>query len=293
MSGNPIVDDLTTLAMLKTVPYPQQQADALTVDDISFSYPNGHRVFSSFSLNAKPGEFVAILGPSGCGKTTLLNLLSGFVQPQSGLITINQTAVRPERSELGYVFQAPQLFPWLSALENVRFGLRMSAQTNEAQQRAQALQYLRLVGLESAAHRLPHQLSGGMQQRVSLARTLALEPSVLLMDEPFAALDAISRNSMNEETLRLWAELGQTVLFITHDIDEAVFLADRVIVLNIAPGGIHSELDIHLPRPRSNLKTRRLPAFLDYRNELMECISQVMDASQATAYLTPQLELTA
>ena len=293
MSGNPIVDDLTTLAMLKTVPYPQQQADALTVDDISFSYPNGHRVFSSFSLNAKPGEFVAILGPSGCGKTTLLNLLSGFVQPQSGLITINQTAVRPERSELGYVFQAPQLFPWLSALENVRFGLRMSAQTNEAQQRAQALQYLRLVGLESAAHRLPHQLSGGMQQRVSLARTLALEPSVLLMDEPFAALDAISRNSMNEETLRLWAELGQTVLFITHDIDEAVFLADRVIVLNIAPGGIHSELDIHLPRPRSNLKTRRLPAFLDYRNELMERISQVMDASQATAYLTPQLELTA
>ncbi|MEK1834125.1 MAG: ABC transporter ATP-binding protein [Pseudomonas sp.] len=260
---------------------------------MSFSYPNGHRVFTSFSLNAKPGEFVAILGPSGCGKTTLLNLLSGFQQPQSGQISINQTAVRPERSELGYVFQAPQLFPWLSALENVRFGLRMTAQANESQQRAQALQYLRLVGLENAAHRLPHQLSGGMQQRVSLARTLALEPSVLLMDEPFAALDAISRNSMNEETLRIWAELGQTVLFITHDIDEAVFLADRVIVLNIAPGGIHSELNIHLPRPRSNLKTRRLPAFLDYRNELMERISQVMEVSAATAYPTRQPELTA
>jgi len=293
MSGIPIVNDLTTLAMLKTLPCAPPQADALTVDDISFSYPNGHRVFSSFSLNAKPGEFVAILGPSGCGKTTLLNLLSGFAQPQSGRITINQTAVRPERSELGYVFQAPQLFPWLSALENVRFGLRMSARTDESQQRAQALQYLRLVGLESAAHRLPHQLSGGMQQRVSLARTLALEPSVLLMDEPFAALDAISRNSMNEETLRLWAELGQTVLFITHDIDEAVFLADRVIVLNIAPAGIHSELEIHLPRPRTNLKTRRLPAFLDYRNELMTRIAQVMDACDATAYPAPRLELTA
>jgi NitT/TauT family transport system ATP-binding protein len=113
------------------------------------------------------------------------------------------------------------------------------------------------------------------------------------MDEPFAALDAISRNSMNEETLRIWAELGQTVLFITHDIDEAVFLADRVIVLNIAPGGIHSELNIHLPRPRSNLKTRRLPAFLDYRNELMERISQVMEVSAATAYPTRQPELTA
>jgi NitT/TauT family transport system ATP-binding protein len=293
MSGIPIVNDLTTLAMLETTSYIQPQADALTVDDISFSYPNGHRVFTSFSLNAKPGEFVAILGPSGCGKTTLLNLLSGFQQPQSGQISINQAAVRPERSELGYVFQAPQLFPWLSALENVRFGLRMTAQANESQQRAQALQYLRLVGLENAAHRLPHQLSGGMQQRVSLARTLALEPSVLLMDEPFAALDAISRNSMNEETLRIWAELGQTVLFITHDIDEAVFLADRVIVLNIAPGGIHSELNIHLPRPRSNLKTRRLPAFLDYRNELMERISQVMEVSAATAYPTRQPELTA
>ncbi|ALQ03278.1 MULTISPECIES: ABC transporter ATP-binding protein [Pseudomonas] len=279
--------------MLKTFPYAQPQADALTVDDISFSYPNGHSVFSAFSLNAQPGEFVAILGPSGCGKTTLLNLLSGFMQPQSGRITINQTAVRPERSELGYVFQAPQLFPWLSALENVRFGLRMSARIDESQQRAQALQYLRLVGLENAAHRLPHQLSGGMQQRVSLARTLALEPSVLLMDEPFAALDAISRNSMNEETLRIWAELGQTVLFITHDIDEAVFLADRVVVLNIAPGGIHSELEIHLPRPRSNLQTRRLPAFLDYRNELMTRIAQVMDAPQAIAHSTPRLELTA
>jgi NitT/TauT family transport system ATP-binding protein len=132
-----------------------------------------------------------------------------------------------------------------------------------------------------------------MQQRVSLARTLALEPSVLLMDEPFAALDAISRNSLNEETLRIWAELGQTVLFITHDIDEAVFLADRVIVLNIAPGGIHSELNIHLPRPRSNLETRRLPAFLDYRNELMERISQVMEVPAASAYPTRQPELTA
>lgn len=293
MSSIAIVNDPTILAMLKTLPRRQLQADALTVADISFSYPNGHRVFSSFSLNARPGEFVAILGPSGCGKTTLLNLLSGFVQPQNGHITINQTAVRPERSELGYVFQAPQLFPWLSALENVRFGLRMSARTSEAQQRQKALQYLRLVGLEKAAHRLPHQLSGGMQQRVSLARTLALEPSVLLMDEPFAALDAISRNSMNEETLRIWAELGQTVLFITHDIDEAVFLADRVIVLNIAPGGIHSELEIRLPRPRSNLQTRRLPAFLDYRNELMERISQVMDAPQGTASPTPRLEMTA
>ncbi|NWC13842.1 ABC transporter ATP-binding protein [Pseudomonas gingeri] len=294
MSGIPIVNDLTTLAMPELFPCAPRSAAALMVDDISFSYPNGHRVFSSFSLSAAPGEFVAILGPSGCGKTTLLNLLSGFVRPQAGQISLNQTTVHPERSELGYVFQAPQLFPWLTALENVRFGLRMAGDTSEARQREQAMQYLRLVGLEQAAQRLPHQLSGGMQQRVSLARTLALEPEVLLMDEPFAALDAISRNSMNEETLRIWAELGQTVLFITHDIDEAVFLADRVIVLNIAPGGIHSELRIDLPRPRSNRNTRRLPAFLDYRNELMERISQVMALSEArvcpAVSLSPEIE---
>ncbi|WAH55820.1 ABC transporter ATP-binding protein [Pseudomonas silvicola] len=262
-------------------------ANALNVDAISFGYANGHTVFEQFSLRARPGEFVAILGPSGCGKTTLLNLLAGFQAPSAGRILINEQAVRPELPELGYVFQAPQLFPWLSALENVRFGLRMAGQGSDAEQREKALGYLRLVGLEHAAQRLAHQLSGGMQQRVSLARTLALEPGVLLMDEPFAALDAISRNSMNEETLRLWAELGQTVLFITHDIDEAVFLADRVVVLNIAPGGIHSELAIDLPRPRSNRVTRRLPAFLDYRNELMERISQVMAQSPLAIPVRP------
>ncbi|WP_416423952.1 ABC transporter ATP-binding protein [Pseudomonas sp. App30] len=268
-------------------------ATALSVDAIRFSYANGHTVFQDFSLSARPGEFVAILGPSGCGKTTLLNLLAGFQAPSAGQIHINGKPVKPELAELGYVFQAPQLFPWLTALENVRFGLRMAGQGSEAEQRHKALGYLRLVGLEHAAQRLAHQLSGGMQQRVSLARTLALEPGVLLMDEPFAALDAISRSTMNEETLRLWAELGQTVLFITHDIDEAVFLADRVIVLNIAPGGIHSELAIDLPRPRSNRVTRRLPAFLDYRNELMERISQVMAQSPSAIPARPLPETTA
>lgn len=287
MSGLSIVNDLTALAMPLTPFVSPPGANALNVDAISFGYANGHTVFEQFSLRARPGEFVAILGPSGCGKTTLLNLLAGFQAPSAGRILINEQAVRPELPELGYVFQAPQLFPWLSALENVRFGLRMAGQGSDAEQREKALGYLRLVGLEHAAQRLAHQLSGGMQQRVSLARTLALEPGVLLMDEPFAALDAISRNSMNEETLRLWAELGQTVLFITHDIDEAVFLADRVVVLNIAPGGIHSELAIDLPRPRSNRVTRRLPAFLDYRNELMERISQVMAQSPLAIPVRP------
>lgn len=255
------------------------RAAELSVKDIDFTYPNGHRVFNALDLHAKPGEFLALLGPSGCGKTTLLNLLSGFQQPQRGDIHINGTPVKPERPELGYVFQSAQLFPWLTALENVGFGLRMTGGMGPEEQRNKASYYLKLVGLEQAADRLPYQLSGGMQQRISLARTLAIEPSLLLMDEPFAALDAITRNTLNEETLRLWSELNQTVVFITHDIDEAVFLADRVIVLNIAPGGIHSELGIDLPRPRSNLATRQLPRFHDYRNELMQRIGSVMRAA--------------
>lgn len=258
---------------------------ALSVAAVDFAYANGQPVFHGLDLAAEPGEFVVLLGPSGCGKTTLLNLLSGFQQPQEGQVLINGARARPELPELGYVFQSPQLFPWLSALENVRFGLRLAAQLTVAAQRERALEYLRLVGLESVADRLPGQLSGGMQQRVALARALVLEPRVLLMDEPFAALDAISRASLNEETLRLWSSLGQTVLFITHDIDEAVFLADRVVLLDMAPRGIHSELRIDLPRPRRNLETRCLPAFFDYRNELTERIASVM--AQASSLLAP------
>jgi NitT/TauT family transport system ATP-binding protein len=249
------------------------QLPPLSLDRVSFAWPGGQQVFKELSLQVRAGEFIAILGPSGCGKSTLLNLLSGFQQPAAGSIRINGRPVRPEMPELGYVFQSPNLFPWLSALDNVRFGLRMEQRLTSAEQIERAQSYLTLVGLADAADKLPHQLSGGMQQRVSLARTLVLEPSVLLMDEPFAALDAISRNTMNEETLRLWSKLGQTTIFITHDIDEAVFLADRVVVLDPAPGGIRSIVDIDLPRPRSLAATRRLPRFADYRNDLMDQIT--------------------
>jgi NitT/TauT family transport system ATP-binding protein len=251
-------------------------APALSLDGVSFAWPGGQQVFRDLSLQIRPGEFVAILGPSGCGKSTLLNLLSGFQRPDAGAIRINGRAVTPEMPELGYVFQSPNLFPWLSALENVRFGLRMEKRLTPAEQIERAQSYLALVGLADAGAKLPHQLSGGMQQRVALARTLALEPDVLLMDEPFAALDAISRNTMNEETLRLWSALGQTTIFITHDIDEAVFLADRVVVMGMAPEGVQAVFDIDLPRPRSLAATRRLPRFLDYRNALMDQIALAM-----------------
>jgi NitT/TauT family transport system ATP-binding protein len=249
---------------------------ALSLEGVSFAWPGGQQVFRDLSLQVRAGEFVAILGPSGCGKSTLLNLLSGFQRPDQGTIRINGRAVMPEMPELGYVFQSPNLFPWLSVLDNVRFGLRMEKRLAPAEQIERAQSYLALVGLADAGAKLPHQLSGGMQQRVALARTLALEPGVLLMDEPFAALDAINRNTMNEETLRLWSELGQTTIFITHDIDEAVFLADRVVVMGLAPEGMRAVFDIDLPRPRSLAVTRRLPQFLDYRNALMDQITLAM-----------------
>ncbi len=252
---------------------------AFHVDGVDFAYDGAHPVFRSLALSARPGEFVALLGPSGCGKTTLLNLLSGFLPPSSGRITIDGETVTPEMPALGYVFQSPQLFPWLDVLDNVRFGLRMAGRLPDAEQRDKAMAALALVGLEAAAGKFPHQLSGGMQQRVALARALVLEPRLLLMDEPFAALDAITRATLNEELLRLCGRLGQTVLFITHDVEEAVFLADRVVLLDIAPAGIHSELAIDLRRPRRLRETRRLERFTTLTDTLLERISAIVAAA--------------
>ncbi len=272
--------------MLHTLPQHSQNASqpqapivrppaSLNMADIDFSHPDGQAVFRGLNFAAAPGEFVALLGPSGCGKSTLLNLLSGFLSPDRGSVRVNAHEVYPEMPELGYVFQSPQLFPWLNALDNVRFGLKMAGTLSPHDQVTKAMHYLQLVGLQDAAHKWPHQLSGGMRQRVSLARALAPEPALLLADEPFAALDAMSRRHMNEELLRLWAELGQTVVFVTHDIDEAIFLADRVVVLGRTPHGIDSELRIDLPRPRRVLQTIRQPRFLEYRDQLLDRIDHV------------------
>ncbi|NUA99149.1 ATP-binding cassette domain-containing protein [Azospirillum melinis] len=263
----------------ETFPDDRSGGAAFHVDGVDFAYDGTHPMFRSLALSARPGEFVALLGPSGCGKTTLLNLLSGFLPPDSGRITIDGETVTPEMPALGYVFQSPQLFPWLDVLDNVRFGLRMAGRLPEAEQRDKALAALALVGLDAAAGKFPHQLSGGMQQRVALARALVLEPRLLLMDEPFAALDAITRATLNEELLRLCGRLGQTVLFITHDVEEAVFLADRVVLLDIAPAGIHSELTIDLPRPRRLRETRRLERFTALTDTLLERISAIVAAA--------------
>lgn len=248
--------------------------DELMIDNISFSY-DSLNIFRNFKIEVNPGEFLAIIGPSGCGKTTMLNLLSGFMKPDIGQVLLRNKTMTPEDPHLGYVFQSATLFPWLSAIENVKFGLKMSGELTPAEQSEKARHYLELVGLTGFENYLPAKLSGGMQQRVSLARSLALEPRLLLMDEPFAALDAITREVMNDELLKLWDKLGQTVVFITHDIDESIYLSDRILVLSKPPGGIYCELTNELPRPRSGPTTRTHELFWEYKKQLMEDITNV------------------
>lgn len=250
------------------------KGDRLVIDELVFSYGGKLSIFDNMSLNVESGEFLAIIGPSGCGKTTLLNLLSGFYAPEHGSIKLRGQTIKPEDPNLGYVFQQPTLFPWLSAIENVEFGLRMMGMSDK-KRREQALHYFNMVGLGGFEDFLIARLSGGMQQRVNLSRALAMEPTLLLMDEPFGALDAITREIMNDELLRIWDELGQTVIFITHDIDEAVYLSDRICILSRPPGGIFRILKSDLPRPRSGPKTRTADLFWQYKKELIADISEV------------------
>jgi NitT/TauT family transport system ATP-binding protein len=254
---------------------PSVKGASFHVNELRFAYAGGQPVFNGFSFDVAPGEFVAVLGPSGCGKSTLLNLLSGFLRPDNGRITVDGMPVSPEQDVLGYVFQSPNLFPWLNVLENVRFGLRMAHKISKAEQYARSERLLDIVGLGDFAAKAPHELSGGQRQRIALARALVLEPRLLLMDEPFSALDAITRASLNDELLRLWAALGQTIVFITHDIDEAVYLADRVLVLGYPPTGIRAEFRIDLPRPRDQHRSRSEPRFAELRSQLASQIAEV------------------
>ena len=248
--------------------------DDLVIQNLHYSYGGSFTIFEDLGLKVRPGEFLSIIGPSGCGKTTLLNLLSGFYSPERGSVQLKGKPIVPEDPHLGYVFQHATLFPWLSAIENVEFGLRMNG-VDAVERRERARQYFKLVGLAGFEDYLVTRLSGGMQQRVSLARTLAMEPTLLLMDEPFGALDAITRETMNDELLRIWDELGQTVIFITHDIDEAVYLSDRIAVFGRPPKGVYKIFENDLPRPRSGPKTRTTEMFWEYKKQLIADIATV------------------
>ncbi|MDQ8031636.1 ABC transporter [Bordetella genomosp. 1] len=201
------------------------------------------------SLQVQAGEFVCLIGPSGCGKTTLLHLLAGFLQPTEGTVAFHGAAVTRPGPERGVVFQEYALFPWMTARQNVEFGLRAQS-VPAGERRERALAALRRVGLAHAAERYPHELSGGMRQRIAVARSLVVEPKVLLMDEPFAAVDAMTRATLQQDLLRLWQETGVSVLFVTHNIDEAIFLAQRAVVMAPHPGTLAADIAIDLPYPR-------------------------------------------
>ncbi len=222
---------------------------------------------ASFSMEAS--QFLCLVGPSGCGKSTLLNIIAGFLKPTSGEILIGGNPVTGYGMDRGVVFQDfAQLFPWRTALGNVSFGLEMKGMS-KAECKEIALEQLRLVKLEKFANSYPHHLSGGMQQRVAIARALAYNPSVLLMDEPFAALDAMTRDEMQRLLAEVWRETGKTIIYVTHNVAEAVYLADRVIVMTPHPGRVKREVPISLPRPRDPLSVE----FLDFQKELLSHLS--------------------
>jgi NitT/TauT family transport system ATP-binding protein len=220
-------------------------------------------------LAVQPGGFVSLLGPSGCGKSTLLRLVADLVSPTHG--TVSVLGGPPERArlnrELGFVFQDATLLPWRSALENVRLPLEVGPKKRDRAGLRKPEELLRLVGLAGREHALPHELSGGMRQRVAIARALVSEPRVLLMDEPFGALDEITRDTLNEELLRIWRETGTTILFVTHSIPEAVFLSERVLVLATNPGRVRELVACELPYPRP-LSVRETPEFIRIASHL-------------------------
>ena len=216
-------------------------------------------------------EFIAVLGPSGCGKSTLLRILAGLVRPTHGQVSIYGSPVDGPRDEIGIVFQKPTLLPWLNIRDNLTFPMRHKYGRVTAQEIIRAEELLELVGLKEFGGKRPDELSGGMQQRVAIARALSTDPQVLLMDEPFAALDAQTRDILQSELLRIWEQIKTTVVFVTHSIDEAIYLADRVVVMTARPASVKEIVEIDLPRPR-DLDIRNSEAFNAYRGRVWESL---------------------
>jgi len=247
----------------------------ITFRDIGIGF-NGYQAVSGIDLDIEDGEFICLLGPSGCGKSTLLMALAGFIAPNRGSLRLGGSEVAGPHPECGVVFQSTEaLFDWLTVRQNVAFGPRMRG-VSRARQREIVDEYLGLVGLRHAADRYPHQLSGGMRQRVQIARVLANQPRVVLMDEPFGALDAQTREVMQRELDRIWRTHRSTVVFVTHDIDEAILLADRVAVMTAGPDArIKASYRVDLPRPRQEGSA----AFAELRRRLRADISEEVRAS--------------
>jgi NitT/TauT family transport system ATP-binding protein len=254
---------------------------AFDCDAVSIAFSKGrldrdlHPVLAGVSLSVRSSEFLTIVGGSGVGKTTLLRAMAGLIKPVSGEITVRGKAVDGPPEDVLLVFQdySNSLLPWRKVEDNVALGLE-AQDVPKAERKQRIAEALRMVGLDGARGKFPWQLSGGMQQRLQLARALALKPSSLLMDEPFGSLDAITKATLQDELQRVHATTGTTIVFITHDVEEAVYLGDRAIVLAGSPAGIVEELEIDLPRPRDQLSTREMPRFLELRHSLHKAIQE-------------------
>lgn len=248
-----------------TVEYSEKNHSFKALDNVSFS--------------VEPGEFVSIIGSSGCGKSTLLSILEGISSPTAGTVLIDDKPVSGTGFDRGVVFQHYSLFPWMTARKNVAFGIKQVKKELKKDERLKiADKFLDKVGLEEFKDKYPKQLSGGMQQRVAIARALAMDTDILLMDEPFGAIDAKNRTILQELLLSLWEGSKKTVVFVTHDIDEAIFLSDKIIMMSTRPGRVHKEIQVPFKRPRNRTEMIGLKEYSDFRNELISLFySDIVD----------------
>ncbi len=257
------------LAVVKTTPpadSPRQAKSMVSIDSVTMSF-GAYVAVQDVNLSVADGEFLAIVGPTGCGKSTILNAIAGLLKPSSGTVSIDGQPVRGIQNDIGYLFQQDALLPWKTALENVELG-PMFKGVSTAERREQSMKWLAKVGLKGFEHRYPHQLSGGQRKRVQMAQALITGPKVILMDEPFSALDIHTRHLMQNELLRLWQEERRAVVMITHDLEEAIALGDRVVVLAAGPRSrVIDSFPVDLERPRDVAEIKLDPRFMDlYRN---------------------------
>jgi bicarbonate transport system ATP-binding protein len=256
-------------------PRSMQKSSFVTIEDVSKVYPTAkgsYTVLEDVNLTVNEGEFICVIGHSGCGKSTLLNMVSGFTQPTTGSVKVAGKTITEPGPDRMVVFQNYALLPWLSVFDNVYLAVdSVNPQKSEREKRAIVREHLAMVGLTEATEKKPTQISGGMKQRVSIARALAIRPEVLILDEPFGALDAITKEELQEELLKIWNDHRCTVLMITHDIDEALFLADRLVMMTNGPAaGIGEIMKIDFPRPRNRDQIMEQPEYYDLRNYALD-----------------------